>query len=311
MVEEEEDRRVVAPPVKVVVPVVPVTGDRRKRAHWNRQVVLSDHTIPTTSDNDVYTAYDKDNAPQHRTVEIIDPAVLQLGPPILENPQRVVRLTDTEPRNRLYATEDAPCDPPRVPAHEHQRTVVLLNADDDLEQQKLADDIELDHAAAALARFRIDRAADDREALVAYARYRTKDQTNDIGENGLVEAMIRDWRDPEFPYVVAAEWDHVEGKPWLGRGDLVFANRPLHAPGESRSVLVVEVKFIGTHNSATTHIKKLVKVWQQERASGEAWRRRHPDDIVHTRTFTNATGGASGYYIICRRSANDDGLEIE
>ena len=75
--------------------------------------------------------------------------------------------------------------------------------------------------------------AKQRELLIEHARSKNKD-CPDAGEQQLLETMIRDWDHPQFPYVVAAEWDF--GKDLAlgprcvrrpGCGDLVVASKPV------------------------------------------------------------------------------------
>eukprot|EP00049_Salpingoeca_infusionum_P024335 m.15721 g.15721 ORF g.15721 m.15721 type:complete len:513 (-) comp6720_c0_seq1:311-1849(-) len=131
-------------------------------------------------------------------------------------------------------------------------------------------------------------------------------------ENQLTEHLLKHWCDSTFPHAVACEWDYVHQRSDSGRGDLVFASKPIRkdtssvsssaddstdclsaeasvvggvgggiAAHEPCQVLAVEVKHLtmaaGKSAKRTAQRKK---VSEQAPASILAWKALFPEDTV-------------------------------
>ena len=114
-------------------------------------------------------------------------------------------------------------------------------------------------------------------------------------EADMCERFIHNYKDRAFFYLVAYEWDHVEGMSNLGAGDLVFSsNRDLSAPCE---VLVIEAKYLDLDwsgsigkprkNHRDKVRKQIHKVQKQVWSSMDAWKRLHSSHTVYGAILMN------------------------
>lgn len=112
--------------------------------------------------------------------------------------------------------------------------------------------------------------------------------TNAHLENELTRDLLKKQRHPDFPYVIAVEWYHDPYCEQVGKGDVVFANKPFPSSHYQQlfrdeelkksplKVLIVEVKGIG---STGKRIKRR-KVEEQIEKSMKAWRVMRPNDEI-------------------------------
>ena len=121
-------------------------------------------------------------------------------------------------------------------------------------------------------------------------RANEKNQGKSIAnEADMCVRFILNYKDRAFFYLVAYEWDHVEGKSNFGAGDLVFSsNRDLSAHCE---VLVIEAKYLDFNSSGSTartrrtDHRKNVQV--QVLSSINAWKHLHSSHTVYGAILMN------------------------
>jgi hypothetical protein len=116
-------------------------------------------------------------------------------------------------------------------------------------------------------------------------------------EHALTESLLLSHFSSEYPFAVAAEWEFVPGLTNLGRGDLVFASKPVkyNVEHEPCRVLVVEVKHLTTASGKTGRSRRTImrkKVEAQMRQAMDAWSQRHPQDEVFGAVYTNDDPGS-------------------
>jgi hypothetical protein len=114
-------------------------------------------------------------------------------------------------------------------------------------------------------------------------------------ENVLTKDLLESQRHPDFPYVIAVEWYYDPINQQLGKGDIVFSNRPFPSSKyellftdkdmkrSSFKVLIIEVKGI---SGAHCRIKRR-KVEQQLENSMHAWRKQRPNDDIWGCIYSN------------------------
>jgi len=134
-----------------------------------------------------------------------------------------------------------------------------------------------------------------RAFLESKIRYTLRD-IPDAGEVDLQCELLQRLRTDTFPFAADAEWQYVDGRDDLGRGDLVFASagnvqsRGSHAPCE---VLIIEVKFerpLPGNTSRVANRQRRVLGAEQVQRSMQAWSQLHPSDDIWGAYYSNTTG---------------------
>lgn len=134
-----------------------------------------------------------------------------------------------------------------------------------------------------------------RAFLESKIRYTLRD-IPDAGEVDLQCELLKRLRTDTFSFAADAEWQYVDGRDDLGRGDLVFASarnvesRGSHTPCE---VLIIEVKFerpLLGNTSRVENRRRRARGAEQLQRSMQAWSQLHPNDDIWGAYYSNTTG---------------------